>query len=64
MHVFESVCMARLSSFLLAQADGDHFDQAAFVGAAESGMRFDPVDNDDTVRLVGVLIDIHRHSVR
>ena len=64
MHVFESVCMARFGSFLLTQADGDHFDQAAFVGAAECGMRFDPVDNDDTVRLVGVLIDIHRHSVR
>ena len=49
-----------LGALLLAQADGHHLHQAALVGAPEGGVGLDAVEEDDAVRLRGVLVNEHR----
>ena len=52
--------MDALGALLLAQANGHHLHQAAFIGTAEGGMGLDAVEEDDAVRLRGVLVHEHR----
>ena len=55
-----ALVMDALGAVLLAQADGHHLHQAALIGAAEGGVGLDTVEENDAVRLRGVLIDKDR----
>ena len=55
-----ALMMDALGAFLLAQADGHHLHQAALIGAAEGGVGLDAVEEDNAVRLGGVLVDEYR----
>ena len=55
-----ALVMDALGALLLAKANGHHLHQAALVGAPEGGVGLDAVEEDDAVRLRGVLVDEHR----
>ena len=46
----------------LAQADDQHLQDARLVGRVEVGVRLDPVQQDDAVGLVGVLVEVDRQA--
>ena len=57
MHDPGALVMDALRPVLLAQADGHHLHQAALIAAAERGMRLDPVEQDDAIRLFQLVED-------
>ncbi len=62
-HSFHAQLMARLGSLLLAEADGDHLHQPAFVPAPKGDMRLDPVHQHDAVGCGGVGIEPRDQAV-
>ena len=54
--------MDLLGPLALAQADGEHLQQAALVPAGERGVRLDPVEQDDPVGLEGVPVEVDRQA--
>ena len=59
----EALAMERVGALLLAQADGDHLQQAALDLAGEVGVRLDPVDRHDQVRVLErVAVHEDRHA--
>ena len=48
----------------LAQADDQHLEHARLVRRVKVGVRLDPVDQDDAVGLVGVLVEVDRQADR
>ena len=52
-----------IRSLLLAESDRDHLDQSGLIRTTEGGVRLDAADNNDRVRLRGILIEINRVPV-
>ena len=54
--------MDLLGALALAQADDQHLQDARLVRRVEVGVRLDPVEQDDAVGLVGVLVEVDRQA--
>ena len=51
-------------ALVLAQADGEHLEQAALVLAGEGGVGLDAVQEDDAVGLEGVAVEVNGQAER
>src|SRR5579863_2350965 len=54
--------MTLLCTFALAHADHDHLDKPALDLSGEARVRFDPINDQNAVRVPGVLIHVDRES--
>ena len=54
----KAVAVVLLGPRLLAEADGQHLERAALDRSDEVGVRLDPVDEDDSVGLEGVAVEV------
>jgi len=53
----------RCRAAFLAEADGQHFEEAAFPATAEGGVGLDTVDDQDGIRLGGVGVEVDGHAL-
>ena len=59
MEIFKSHLVYQLCLLLLAEADGHHFHQTAFVRRYEHRMGLDAIDDDDAVRFRRMAVDLY-----
>ena len=55
----QSMGMHGRAAVFFAQADGNHFYDAAFIGRRKISMRFNPVADDDAIRFIGIFVKIY-----
>lgn len=63
-HEVVALGMADMGAILLSKADGHHLHQAAFIGALEAGVGLHPIQNNDAIRLIRVLVNADLEVLR
>ena len=54
----QTVSMHGRTAIFFPEADGYHFDDAAFIGSRKIRMRFNPVADNDSIRFISIFIEI------
>ena len=61
-HVLKAQDVGHLRPLLLRQTNGGHLGQTALDGSPEGCMTLHPVEQDDPIALIGVLVYVHRQA--